>query len=82
MFVLTRLCDIGFLFYSFVYDTAAICEENFVGYSGVYRSLQYRSKVSYQSRPVSCATRIAITCYKYRALRYRNRVVRDLTRIS
>ena len=26
----------GFFFYSFVYDTAVICVENFVGYNGVY----------------------------------------------
>ena len=24
----------GFFFYSFVYDTAVICVENFVGYNG------------------------------------------------
>lgn len=70
MFVLTRLCDIGFLFYSFVYDTAAICEENFVGYSGVYSTAQklVTSRVPFPVRQESpsratsiapCATGIA-----------------------
>ena len=70
LFVLTRLCDIGFFYYSFVYDTAVICEENFVGYSGVYSTAQKlvtspvpfpvrRESPSSATRIAPCATGIA-----------------------